>query len=660
MTTVYALAVGLVLRRGQRTFEFERRLDASTVLFIDCHDKRPHQWKVSDLYKKIQSGDLAVVMGETNPSPNAALDGIQTIFDIDSLPDKHKKDIYRKLQYVTALRRMGLTRGMRERIDSAIAKIATQLQDNDPPSSSNLMSVWRKLDKNDNNAAALVSGHVNKRAATRKDRQLAIVRKAIRTDYCNRNRITLVQLHEIIRPQLEAEARRCGMPIEEAQISYTTLRREIKKIDRYALNASRYGRAYANNEWRYSLRGVNATRALQRYEIDHTMLDIVVVSDTTGMPLGRPTITAVVDAYSSYVAGFFISFWGPGLATTFSALKVAFAPKDDFQLTSLNIASPWLGMGVCEMLVMDNGMEFHSQQLRSLAQRLHMDLLFNRVRQPWLKPVVEQTFGKLGHHLPSTGRVEKPRDNYLPVSADQTAAITFSALCQGITMAFIDVHANSINDRTLARPIDLFGESLEKLPPPMLMGPAQDLDIVMGEQATKVIGNEGVIQDYIRYNTPELQQIRRQIGLKFKTEIRYHPDNLDRIYVRVPDTPNWLLVPSCHPDYTHNLSVVQHKAIRRFARDELSRRNADEVLMRAKESLREHWNSSVRFGKRLKAQHLKALGNLTSEHVLSDALISKPSTALLGPSDVPVCKPDLLPPLNELPTFEAISFRAGN
>lgn len=660
MTITYALQVGLVVRRGNRTLEFDRRLDSNTVLFIDCMDKRPHQWSICDLQKDINSGKLVVVTAAQSTPPLTRVEGITTIFDVDSIPEKHKKQVDRCLEYVKAFRRRGLTRGMRARVTKALPEVAQQLGDSSPPSVSTILLMWRKLERSDNNSAALVSGHVQRRASTRKVWQLAIVKRAIRTEYCNRDRISIKTLHDSVNRQLRAASLRNDQPIEEAKISYTTLRREINLIDKFALDSSRYSVSYAKNKWRSSFHGVGAIRALQRYEIDHTVIDVVVISDVNGMPLGRPTITVIVDAYSAYVVGFFVSFWGPGLASTFSALKVAFAPKDTYQLSSWNIENPWLGMGVCELLVMDNGMEFHSPQVRSLARRLDMDLLYNPVRQPWLKPVVEQTFRKLGHQLPVEGRVEKQLNNYLPRSADHTSAITFSALCQGLTMAFVDVHANSINERKLARPIDLFGESLEELPPPLLLGPTHDLEITMGEQGTKVIGNEGVIQDYIRYNTPDLQQLRGQFGHKFKTEIRYQPDNLDHIYVRVPETAHWLLVPSCCPEYTHNLSAVQHKAIRRFAKDELTRRNAEETLMRAKCNLRDHWNASVRFGKRLKKNHLKALSGLTSAHILADGPISAAQATTPMSTVVPVCEADLLPPLHELPTFEAISFRRGS
>lgn len=444
-------------------------------------------------------------------------------------------------------------------------------------------------------------------------------------------------------------------------ISYSTLRRQIKKVDGFALDSSRYGAAYARNKWRYSLGGAGCSRAMQRYEIDHTTLDIVVICDVTGLPLGRPTITVVIDSYSSYVVGFFISFWGPGLASTFSALKVAFSPKDAYELSKLNIESPWHGMGVCELLVMDNGLEFHSPQMRALATRVHMDLLYNPVRTPWLKGCVERSLGELGHLLPNSGRVEKPRDNYIPISPEKTASITFSALCQGLAMAFVDVHANEPNQRKLARPIDLFRDSLEELPPPSLLGPTHEIDIVMAKQSTRQVGNEGVILNYLRYNSRELNSLRHQYGQRFQTEIRLLPDNLGHIYVRVPDSPNWIVVPCCYPEYTNNLSIVQHLAIRRYAKQELSRKNAEEVLNKYKAKLQAMWLSSVRQGKRLKSAQLKALSGLTSNHALgATPLLDLSKSTVAVSRDIPVCIEDMAMPLSEVPLLQSITYQRGD
>lgn len=660
MTVVYALAVGLVVRLGSRTLEFERRLNDGRVVFIDCVDKSPRTWSIGALHKEIKSGKLKIVRGNDPRTEPADAPVLDVIFDVESLPEKHRNALHLKAAYIKALKRAGITMGQRARVQSTLPKIARELNDSNPPRASTVMTWWRKLDRTAGNTMALVNGHASKTPRRRLTWQLAVVDETIRKEYCTRKRISIKDLQASIDRNLKLAAAQRGLPAPEARVSYSTVRKQINQVDGYALDSSRFGAAYANNKWRCSFGGNGCIRAMQRYEIDHTILDIVVICDTTGLPLGRPTITVVIDSYSSYIVGFFISFWGTGLASTFSALKVAFAPKDAYELSKLNIESPWHGMGVCELLVMDNGLEFHSPQMRSLATRIHMDLQYNPVRTPWLKGSVERSLGDLRHLLPSSGRVEKPRDNYIPISPEKTASITFSALCQGLAMAFVDVHANQINQRKLARPIDLFRDSLELLPPPLLLGPTQEIDIVMGVQTARQVGNEGVIIHNLRYNSRELNTLRRQYGQTFTTEIRYLPENIAYIFVRVPASPNWIVVPCCYPEYAHNLSLVQHMAIRGYAKEALSKRNAEDTLSKYKAKLQEMWLSSVRHGKRLKSAQLKGLNGLTSNHALGATPDDLSSSTSAASREMPVCIEDLATPLGEVPLLKSFTYQRGD
>jgi hypothetical protein len=56
----------------------------------------------------------------------------------------------------------------------------------------------------------------------------------------------------------------------------------------------------------------NATiEILERVEIDHTPLDLFVVDDDTGMPLGRPYVTLCIDDFSRCILGMHIGFTSP-------------------------------------------------------------------------------------------------------------------------------------------------------------------------------------------------------------------------------------------------------------------------------------------------------------------------------------------------------------
>lgn len=653
MTATYALCVGLVVRRGQRTFEFDRRLEDGTVIFIDQIDKSPHRWQLGQLYRDIHEGKLHLVTGTLakDTSPNEC-NGLPLIFDLESLPERHATKVKRQVSYIRALRRQGLTRGMRQAVEAEIPKIASTLEDKRPPSTSTVMHWWRQFERNDGVVNSLVSGHVFKKVGKRKPWAQAIIKETLRKVYCTRARRSLKAVAIEVNRRLAQAAKERGAPADEMAVSESTIRRYKSEIEPYALDVARFGAAYARNKWRYSLRGANCTRALQRYEIDHTLMDIVVICDRTGFPLGRPTITVVVDSFSGYVVGFFVSFWGPGLATTFSSLKVAFGPKDLYTLSSMPMEHKWLAMGICELLAMDNGLEFHSPQMRSVALQLDMDLLYCPVRQPWLKPTIERVMGSHTSYLPVEGRVEKPLNNYLPIDPRQSARVTFSALCEGLFKAFIDIHAFEINDKKIARPYDLFEESIALLPAPPLPGDMRHLDIVVGESRTLSVGNEGVVMKYLRYNSKELQQLRRSVACNFKTQIKFTPGNLGQVFLQVPNSANWMPVPCCFPEYAEGLSVVQHKAIRQHAKSELKARGVDEILMRAKNQLHEHWNSQVIIGKRLKSNHLRALSGLTSAHSLGE---QPPEVALhvATPSGKSVlCDTDLVPPPREIPVFD--------
>ena len=54
---------GLVLRHGQRSLELVRVLTENELQFEDTQTRRPQMMKISDVLKRIWSGQFQVVMG---------------------------------------------------------------------------------------------------------------------------------------------------------------------------------------------------------------------------------------------------------------------------------------------------------------------------------------------------------------------------------------------------------------------------------------------------------------------------------------------------------------------------------------------------------------------------------------------------------------------
>lgn len=650
--SVFSLTIGLIVRRGERTYELRRELEDGTFVFEDRLTGRPWSTTRRKLWRELEEGDLSVVIGDRPPPEAPAGAPRNLLYSWASFAEKYRKDVERKQNYVNAARKNGLTRGMRSSIKELISKVAKKLGDESPPSTSSVMAWMKKSELAGGSPHAQLSGHAI-RARTRRlpDKLIQICRDTLHRYYCSSQRPTLKQAVTHAELQTAIAVKEKTLTPEHAKVSYSLMLRLKSQIDPYTVDVRRFGKAYANNHWRYSKRGPRCASAMQRYEVDHTIIDLVVVCDRTGMPLGRPTLTIVVDAFSGYCVGMFLSFWGTGLAATFCALRVAIAPKEDLRGTLQGLKHEWLGMGLPEEFVIDNGLEFHSPQFRLVAMQLSIDLHYCAVRKPWLKPFVERTLGEVLSYLPHAGRVRKNLTNELPPDPAETAAITFSDLVRGLLITFCDVHAFEINERKLTRHYDLFKEGLERLPPPMLPNGLQEVEIIVSPSRELTVGNEGIVTEYLRFNSDELQTLRRQRAHCFKTQVKANPENLEYIWVQDPVSKGWMMVPSCEPDYTNGLSLVQHRAIRTHKKAELNRKGAVETLRQGKAELMEMWNSRTIYGRRLKGAHLRAMSGMTSSHSLRFGEEAGPTP----PAAKVVSTAEMAAQPREVPTFESFA-----
>lgn len=640
----YQLAAGLLLRRGERVLEVRRILENRTVVLEDQASGALSNMSMGRLSADVLAGTLALVntsyvslaASASEPSP------INLVASLDSLPERYRKELLRRRAYIAHLRRQGLTRGMRRAIKKCLATLRVRLEspkcvdseEADPseeelrnrltlpvPTESTLMNWWREFEREADAPSALISGNVDRRRRrSLPDFVFAAIMDKLKSHYCTRARPPLTDT------VIEINKRLAQLPVQDEpyQVSESTVRRALKGIEPYAVDAARFGSAYARNKWRYSLKGVCASRPLERVEIDHTLLDLVVVHDKTGMPLGRPTVTVVVDAFSGYVLGFFISFWGTGLASTLSAIRQAVLPKDDIVAAAPGLTNSWLAWGLHDLWVVDNGLEFHSPQFRLAALEMGCDVQFCRVRQPWLKPVVERTMLDLKMSLPKEGKVIKGLTNELPLNPRESACIRFGDLCLALLKAFVDVHPLQVNDRRLARPLDLFAEGMASMPMPELPADLKSFDLLGCMSRTLTVGNEGVVMEHLRFNSTELQEVRYATACNFKTMVKFQPGDLGVAYVQDPATKRWLLVPSTLPEYTVGLSFIQHRAIRRMQKDALEGMNAEKQFLAAKAQLIDMWADAVRTGRKLKGLQLRAMQGLTSADVLGGIAPSCP------------------------------------
>lgn len=616
-------ARGLVLRKGDRSMEFERQIDFGKIQFKYLDNFEVCTFGIGSLYAQILQKKILVIhqnghkvnLPDNSPFPS----DYESSYSL-TLSERQEKLIEYRLRYVRAALANGATKGSRKLCAGVIARLAQENGDECPPSPTALLHWLKRFQESGRNPYALM----DRRPAARRPKRLShivelIIEAMIAKHYLQFRGATAKATSDRIQDEIRARQR-----LENSILptpSVRTVLRRINEIDPYVRDYKRYGPAFARNKWRFSLAGDQSTRILERVEIDHTWLDIWVLDPRTGVPIGRPWITVVLDRLSSYPLGIYISFYGPSVASVAHAIKNSIFPKDELIATIPEISTPWKAMGVAELYVIDNGLEFHSQTFKRMAWDLRADLLYNPVRQPWLKASIERVMMEFNRILPLRGKVYTPQKNMKPQDPSEGAAILFDDLCISLIQWAADVFPNKVHPKNLVRPLDIWEEGLTSSPLPIFPLGLERFEITAGVSTERTIDGDGVFFKYMRYNSYELQDYRRSHGDKFRTEVRFNPDNLERMHVLLPKKEEWLAVPLQRPslEYGSGLSLIQHEIVRKEAQKRLTRVNAEEELIAAQSRLLDRWGNAIAKGVKVrKHSELIRFQGYTSAHVFAD------------------------------------------
>lgn len=598
---------GLVLRVGERQLEFERDLGDGRVQFKYLDNFEVKTYRLSKLYAEIVSGKFVPV---TVPRSDASGRAGSVALPAHWTP-KQQQLVDFRMRFVKAVLCSPARTRSRDHCESVGRQIWARMKAADGGGvdcsafscpSGGTIELWiRKYLQSDRNAYALL----DRRAMSRRPKRLeplidVIVDGQLAKHYLRLRGVSVKEAYRLICREIARHNEQHGTDLPPP--SERTINRRVDSIPPFIRDSKRLGPAYARNKWRYSLKGDQSTRIMERVEIDHTPLDIWVLDPYSGVPLGRPWITVLIDRKSGYLLGFYISFYGPSAATVARAVKVSILPKDEWLEALPGAVLRWSAQGTAELYVIDNGLEFHSIAFMRMAMELRSDVIFNPVHQPWLKPAIERAIMEFNRALPTNGKVYTPIANARPPDPAKGAAIVFDDLCTCLLEWASQKHPLNIHPKTLCRPLDLWQEGLEGCPPTMLPTQLDGLDLLCGLGAQRNVDGDGVFFNYLRFNSVELQDYRRSHGLGFRTEVRFNPDDLRQLHVSLPKSKSWLSVPLQRPQPLAGrcLSLVQLQIARQEAGKKLTRANAHEELERAMVRLQDRWEQAIRRGLRLR------------------------------------------------------------
>jgi len=657
----FSLHAGLVFRRGARTLELIRELGDGSWSYEDCQTRRPGTMPKHKLLKAIWSGDIALIGHDSASVPPATSGSAPALamVSLDSLKTAHVTDLKRKMAYVVAVRQAHLSRGMRRAIERLVLQVAQRRHDVKPPTASTVMGWLRLYENSQQTPQALVTGNAQRAWRSKLHPEMdRVVTESIRKFYLTRDKLSL--RHTLAMAKREAKPLVAAGKLTEAdtQISLSTLSRRVQALDRHSVITAREGPARARMVCRTTMDGPTAQYPLDVVEVDHTPLNWVVICDRTGLPLGRPLLTIMIDAYSGYVLGLYVSFYGPGLSSVSGVVRSALMPKADM-VAGVALEHDWLAEGIPDQILLDNGLEFHSPVFQRIGWELGSSFTYCRVRTPWLKPHVERFFGTLDNLTLARGRVHKRVANVVNINPDEDAAIMFSAFVRGLVMYVVDFHPFQINERKLARPYDLMQEGLVRVPPARFPHDMQRLRMVSALSKQLMVHQGGVDLHGLPFGGAELLPMRQEHGKRFKAWVKWDPDDLSQVWIQNPRDEQWVASPCRWGQYANGLSWNQHLQIRKFARQEFKNNGAYEYLEKARLRLHDHWQESVSWKTRADQKLAARYSGATSARVLGGSTdIERPPSPSPPPPNVEPISAEQIqkhPPIN-LDDFDVVDF----
>ena len=376
----------------------------------------------------------------------------------------------------------------------------------------------------------------------------------------------------------------------------STIYRHIQQVGAESILKRRPNRMEAQAN-RSVQAGPKTTRVLERVEIDHTTLDLMVVDETDRLPIGRPTFTFAIDHYSGMPFGLYVGFEPPSYLTVMECLLHGILPKPDVQ-TQFGTKNPWPVFGLPETLVIDNGREFIGQDLDDACAQLGITLERTPVKSPWIKGGVERSFRtvhtKLVHKLPGTtfSNIEQ-RGSY---KSEKESCISLSAFREILHVFLLDQYAQGWHTGKKGVPAKLWHESVQSGFVPTLHTSADETRILLGRVDTRTVQRTGIDFENIRYQSPDVVRLRTRVGDGTSVRIKYDPSDMGNIYVFDESAQtgelsisSWLKIPALDQEYAAGLSIWKHHVLNKYLNAKKQKVNP-QTLLEAKR----HWQQIVR------------------------------------------------------------------
>lgn len=346
----------------------------------------------------------------------------------------------------------------------------------------------------------------------------------IHSFYLRRERPTLQEL--LLRIHADCDAAHLPKP------NWRTVRRRIDRIDARHLVTKREGSNAASTTFDPVLGEYHAEGPLDVVQIDHTVVDVIIVDEITRQPIERPILTLAIDVFSRVVTGFYLALDYPSVLRAGVCLAQSVFEKDAW-LRERDISIPWPVAGLPRAIHVDNAAEFHSPGFVRTLQDFGVEIIYRPIATPRFGGHIERLIGtQMGavHMLRGTTFSNvNARGDY---PSEARAVMTLRELERWIAFQILGKYHQQIHTSLKRPPIAVWTEGSMSLRPQM---PKRRLDFLAGLLPYKWRNarRDGVHLFDIRYWSDTLIDLLGRHETKL--QVRYDPRDLSCIYVKRPD-----------------------------------------------------------------------------------------------------------------------------
>lgn len=409
-----------------------------------------------------------------------------------------------------------------------------------------------------------------------------VVGDVLRKQYLTRQRKTVAAMHREVRRVCRGRGLR--VPSRGAIV------RRIAKLDPVAGLSAREGPDAVR-----SLRSAGGQvplvdMVLEQVQIDHTVVDVIVVDERHRLPIGRPYVTAAIDVFSRCIVGLVVTLEAPSALSVGLCLVHMVSDKRAW-LERIGVEVSWPMSGKPAELYLDNAAEFKSEALRRGCEQHGVQLRYRPPGRPHYGGIVERVIGtmmQMVHELPGT-TFSNPAERGA-YDSDATAALTLQELERWLALSVATYHGEV--HATLGRtPAGQWNDGVAATSPLTVTNQAAFL-VDFLPVVRRTLTRTGFVIDHVGYFCDALKPwIARRDRLD-RFLIRRDPRDISRIWVLDPGGASYLEVPYrtlAHPP----VSVWEQRAAVARLREQDREEINEEALFRMVEQMRAIAQSAV-------------------------------------------------------------------